>query len=659
MRRVPVILCLLVTVGISSVRTCRADILHFVDGTKVEGDITDQGDRYKVRLPSGITMTYPKQMVVRVEKSESSAGAYKDRKKDVAPDDAKGLLELARWCLETNLKTEAEQAYRAAMAVASPYHRDAKRELAGMLDEAKRYLEAFVLYRSLGAECSSQMQAARKKLGDQRAASYRSAIESMQKDQYREAVAELRRAYKVTPPDDGDGTSGVSERDVLEKLIEARNGLAEYVGRMRISLEPCAGCSATGIVACTPCGGNGQVKRWAQVLTRNGPRMQEKSYKCDQCGGEGRVRCSSCSGVSVNVKDMRPMPRSTLRALADKAFPNIRVSIETALKRLHKWVPTHLIAIDDSAPPYADSHTLRGSITSVPPADSDLIKLREAWQGSNPYQRANFLANYGIELVRNVSAIPQGTYNKPELASLDSLADAQLAEAVVLSAFPDDSNELAVRVRGVWKGADAKDGAMPYQLIDLNTGADHTLRPFVWQEKAREAHAVVGKELDFSGLTARSTQYPYAEIASAVAERRRGDRVELLGRFYYESAPIHRWCLEVWGISARPSEEIEKAVSLLSRTVTFHFKDTPLDAAIEMLAELTGVPIEIDIPQNLGMEVTSRMRDVTLGVALSEMLKTIQLYWAPTADCKRIVISAKQSAEDRANVEHILRLLSR
>ena len=52
----------------------RADLVYLTDGTVVEGEVTYAGDTVRVRRTSGITVTYPRYRVRKVEKSVSAAG---------------------------------------------------------------------------------------------------------------------------------------------------------------------------------------------------------------------------------------------------------------------------------------------------------------------------------------------------------------------------------------------------------------------------------------------------------------------------------------------------------------------------------------------------------------------------------------------------------
>ncbi len=128
-RKAPALTLLALTFSLAA----RADLVYLTDGTVVEGEVTYVGNMVKIRKTSGITVTHPRHMVRRVEKSVSAAEEYRKRSESVERDNAKGLLELARWCGERKLDTEAEAAYRAVLDIASPVYREAKHEFAGLL----------------------------------------------------------------------------------------------------------------------------------------------------------------------------------------------------------------------------------------------------------------------------------------------------------------------------------------------------------------------------------------------------------------------------------------------------------------------------------------------------------------------------------------------
>ena len=658
MRRAALVSFFLATIFLVAAPS-RADILYLTDGRKVEGEIVDQGDRYRVRLPSGITTYYPKHMVIKFERKKSSTGGYRQRKKEVEPDDAKGLLDLARWCKTQKLKTEAEQNYRAAMAVASPHYRTAKKELALMLKGQRRHKESFVLFRGLGGECARERDRVRDELDRERKRAFTEGTQLMAKNDYRRAVIEFERAFNVTPPEMKEtARDSVTEEQVITQLIAARLGLAEKVGENKVVLVRCSGCAATGIGTCSVCKGRGTVKRQMMTRTSHGFAMVWRDVRCDHCKGTGKARCPECSGATVSLAEVSSQARSVLRSMADMAYPNANTRLATALRRAHRWAPTHLFGYHSGEAPYARGGGIRSAVKSIPVTSAEMANASGAWRSSDPYSRVSFLTSYTIDLLIRLACIPQGALKDDKESTPGAFADAELRRADMLSAFPDAAKGEAVRIRGVWKGLDVGAAAVASARIDIDTGGPNHVNPFVWRAKARDDHERLGEALDLSGLAARAKNYPYEKLNQTLAERRPGDRVELAGRFFYEDAPVHRGGMEGWDITARPSDEVERAIAYLSRRVTFHFDNTPLDAAVEMLGELAGVTVQLNVPQDLGLTVTSRQRGVTLGAALEAILGPLELSWTPNLLVDSAVkIGGKLSAEEKETVQQVLRLL--
>jgi len=88
----------------------RGDIVHFTSGGKLEGEvISQQTDQIVVRLGAG-TITLRREMVARIEPCPSPQAQYRERLSKLQ-ETAAGHLELARWCEEKSLPTEARDHY--------------------------------------------------------------------------------------------------------------------------------------------------------------------------------------------------------------------------------------------------------------------------------------------------------------------------------------------------------------------------------------------------------------------------------------------------------------------------------------------------------------------------------------------------------------------
>jgi tetratricopeptide (TPR) repeat protein len=636
-----------------------ADIVYLTNGQKVEGEVTDLGDKIRVRKTSGITVVYPKSRVRRIVRQASAAQEYRTRREKVELDDAKGLFELARWCAKGGLVTEAEAAFRDALAIASPVYRKAKLEFAVLLDKQGRLKEALALYRQLGDEATAQARSARSRLDRQRTIVFREAEERIAKRQYREAVGSLERAFTLTPASGDSSGNTITEAQVLARLSEARRLFADTFASSRLTIEPCLTCKAAGAVTCETCKGKGQVLR--EVITvspTGGVRRTKKWERCNGCRGGKKVRCGSCRGVSADLDGLEGNLRNSLRLLSDRAFSSITSSVDTGIKRMNTWVLKNPLVVQAGDPPYASSRAMRDAVGSVPLTREARATLKGPWKGANAETRANFLACYGLELARLVAMFPQSALKPDRRRPPVPLEEAVQRNASLISAFPGKHSGGAFRVAGVWKGApdmeEAGKGALSMPVA-IETEGPHSLRPFLWLQAAKAVHAGLGKELGLREVTARSNGYPYDDLAKAAGVRKAGDRVELLGRFYYDDKPIPDWRFEVWGVSVRLDEETEKAVKLLSQRVTFRFRDTPIDAGLGMISDLTGVPIDADVPEGLALKVSARAKGLPLGHALGQLLKALELHW--TLADGRVKVTSKISARERERVASILKLL--
>ena len=639
-----------------------ADIVYLTNGQKIEGEVTDLGDKIRVRKTSGITVVYPKSRVLKIVRRASAAKEYRNRKESVEVDDAEGLFELARWCAKGGLATEAEAAFRDALAIASPVYRKAKLEFAALLDKQGRVKEALALYTQLGKDAAGQARAAHAKLDRQCTAVFIEAEERLAKRRFRDAVGSLERAFTLTPASGGTGESTITEAQVLAKLSQARKRLADTFASSRLTIKPCLTCKASGAVTCGTCKGRGQVQREVITMTpRGGVRRSMRWERCDGCRGGKQVRCGSCRGVSADLEGLEGNLRNSLRLLSDRAFTSINSSVDTGIQRMNTWVLKNPLIIEKGVPPYASSRAMRDAIKSLPPSRKDRAELKGPWKGANAETRANFLACYGLELAKLVAMMPQSALTPDRKRPPVPIEEAVPGNASLISAFPEKHSGGAFRVAGIWKRApDAPDaeeegeGALVLP-ITIETKGPHSLRPFLWLPGAKAVHAALGKELGLREVTARATGYPYDELAKATGLRKAGDRVELLGRFYYDDKPVPDWRFEVWGVSLRLDEETEEAVKLLSQRVTFRFRDTPLDAGLGMISDLTGVPIDADVPEGLALKVSARAKGMPLGHALGELLKSQELHW--TLAEGRVKVTPKASARDRERIASILKLL--
>jgi len=631
------------------------DDVYLTNGQKVAGEVTDLGDKIRVRKTSGITVVYPKSKVLRIVRRASAAEEYRKRKGAVEADDAKGLLELARWCAKGGLATEAEAAFRRTLAIASPVYRTAKLEFATLLDKEGRLKEALALYEQLGRDATARARSARDRLDRRRTIVFREAEEHLEKKKYRDAVASLEQAFALTPASGDSAKSKVTETQVLARLSQARKLLADTFASSRLTISRCQTCGGSGTVTCPACKGKGQVQR--EFITTVGGRIRriKKWVTCEACHGAKKVRCGSCKGLSADLDGLEGNVRNSLRLMADRAFAGIRSSVSSGVQRMNSAVLKTPLLIGDGSPSYAKSRAMRDAMKSIPPSKKDLAALKRPWKGADAEARGNFLACYGLELAKLVAMIPQSALKPDRKHPPVPLEEAVVGNASLISAFPERHAGGAFRVAGVWKGAaQTAEGALALP-VEIETAGPHSLRPFVWRPGAKAVHENLGKALGLKEMTARAAGYPYDDLAEVTGPLAEGERVELTGRFYYDDKPVPDWRFEVWGVAPRLDEETEKAVALLSQEVTFRFKDTPLSAGLGMVADLTGVVIDLDVPEELALKVSARARGIPLGHALGDMLEALELHWV--LDGGRVKVTAQASAAERKRSARILKLL--
>ncbi len=77
--------------------TAPADVLHLVDGGVLEGRVSRTEAGFQVLLPSGATVSVPKERVASVERKPDAVETYLERRKALQSGDLPGILDLADW----------------------------------------------------------------------------------------------------------------------------------------------------------------------------------------------------------------------------------------------------------------------------------------------------------------------------------------------------------------------------------------------------------------------------------------------------------------------------------------------------------------------------------------------------------------------------------
>ena len=105
----------------------RADIVHLKGGGKLEGEVSEQGDRVIVRNSIG-TLRIDKAKVIRIEREESIEAEYKRRAEGLDAKDANGHYGLGLWLRQKRRRELAQKEFEKAIAI-DPSHGDARRAL--------------------------------------------------------------------------------------------------------------------------------------------------------------------------------------------------------------------------------------------------------------------------------------------------------------------------------------------------------------------------------------------------------------------------------------------------------------------------------------------------------------------------------------------------
>ncbi len=105
----------------------RADRVHLVGGAVIEGDATRVGEKVLLEVQSG-QLTLPVASVVRIEESETDVERVQKRLDKLRPDDVNGLLALASFCRDHDMRGRERELLQKVIAVA-PDHPEARARL--------------------------------------------------------------------------------------------------------------------------------------------------------------------------------------------------------------------------------------------------------------------------------------------------------------------------------------------------------------------------------------------------------------------------------------------------------------------------------------------------------------------------------------------------
>jgi hypothetical protein len=105
----------------------RADEVHLQGGRVIEGATKVEGDRVIVALESG-KIALPMHSVLRIERTRPAIEVVRQREASLGQGDVDGLLELANYCREHDLRAKEHELLQRVVRIA-PNHEIARRRL--------------------------------------------------------------------------------------------------------------------------------------------------------------------------------------------------------------------------------------------------------------------------------------------------------------------------------------------------------------------------------------------------------------------------------------------------------------------------------------------------------------------------------------------------
>jgi hypothetical protein len=119
---------LLFAVGLASLASqAQADRVHLVGGSVIEGKATRVGRKVIVEIESG-ELTLSADSVERIEAAESDVQRFEARYEKLKPGDIQGLMELADFCRDHEMRAREQQMLEKVIELA-PDHKDARARL--------------------------------------------------------------------------------------------------------------------------------------------------------------------------------------------------------------------------------------------------------------------------------------------------------------------------------------------------------------------------------------------------------------------------------------------------------------------------------------------------------------------------------------------------
>jgi hypothetical protein len=120
------LLALIALIVLSS-GVCLADVVVLKNGSRIEGQVSEEGDSVIVKMPTG-TITIPKDQVANIQSKQTPMEIYKENAAKVAANDAEGHYRLALWCGANGLDGDCRAEMEKVLKI-SPDHEGARKAL--------------------------------------------------------------------------------------------------------------------------------------------------------------------------------------------------------------------------------------------------------------------------------------------------------------------------------------------------------------------------------------------------------------------------------------------------------------------------------------------------------------------------------------------------
>lgn len=88
--------------------TVFADVVVFKDGSRIEGEVVEEGQKIRIKLDCG-DMAVPKNQIDHVIKCDTPRQKYRKKLAETGADDVEALKKLKEWCTQNRLEKETEQ----------------------------------------------------------------------------------------------------------------------------------------------------------------------------------------------------------------------------------------------------------------------------------------------------------------------------------------------------------------------------------------------------------------------------------------------------------------------------------------------------------------------------------------------------------------------